>query len=158
MQLILKMATPQQRSWCVLQSAKKETVTAVQRVFRTQFYMEPPSRVSIYAWYKAANHNFHSFLHYGHCAQSSGRAGLSSRHLPCDSRSTYRVSARYVQNFESFSINWCRCEFLKYAAFVFCIILKVRSYFVFTLYKGTKIPSHTIHVLCDGILVPLYTL
>jgi hypothetical protein len=52
MPLVLKMATLQQRSWYVLQLAKKESVTAVQRAFRTQFRMEPPSRVSIYAWYK----------------------------------------------------------------------------------------------------------
>jgi hypothetical protein len=52
MPLVLRMATPQQRSWCVLQLVKKESVTAVQRAFRTQFYMEPPSRVSIYSWYK----------------------------------------------------------------------------------------------------------
>jgi hypothetical protein len=45
------MATPQQRSWCVLQLAKKKSVTAVQRAFHSQFYMEPPSRVTIYAWY-----------------------------------------------------------------------------------------------------------
>jgi hypothetical protein len=45
-------------------------------------------------------------------AQSLGRVGLSSRHLSCDSRSTYRVSVRCVQNFESFSIDWCRCEVL----------------------------------------------
>jgi hypothetical protein len=38
---------PQQRSWCVLQLAKKESVTAVQRAFPTQFHMEQPSRVSI---------------------------------------------------------------------------------------------------------------
>jgi hypothetical protein len=47
MPLVLKMATPQQRSWCVLHEAKKEPVTAVQRAFRIQFHMEPPSRVSI---------------------------------------------------------------------------------------------------------------
>jgi hypothetical protein len=52
MPLVLKMATPQQRSWCVMQLAKKESVTAVQRAFRTKFHMEPPSRVFIYAWYK----------------------------------------------------------------------------------------------------------
>jgi hypothetical protein len=49
---VLKMATPQKRSWCVLQLAKKKPVTTVQRAFRTQFRMEPPSRVSIYTWYK----------------------------------------------------------------------------------------------------------
>jgi hypothetical protein len=52
MSLFLKMVTPQQRSLCVLQSAKKGSVTAVQCAFHTQFHMEPPSRVSIYAWYK----------------------------------------------------------------------------------------------------------
>jgi hypothetical protein len=46
------MATLQQRSWSVLQLVKKESVTAVQRAFRTQFHMELPSQVSIYAWYK----------------------------------------------------------------------------------------------------------
>jgi hypothetical protein len=45
-------------------------------------------------------------------AQSLGRFGLSSRHLPCDSRSTYWVSVRCVQNFESFCIDWCRFEVL----------------------------------------------
>jgi hypothetical protein len=102
-----KWLPPQQRSWCDLQSAKKESVTAVRSAFRTQLHMEPPSRVSIYA-----NHNCHSFHHQRHSAQNLGRVWLSSRHLPCDSRSTYRVSVRCVQNFESFSIDWCRCEFL----------------------------------------------
>jgi hypothetical protein len=40
---------------CVVQLAKKESVTAVQHAFRTQFHMEPPSWVSIYV-----NHNCHS--------------------------------------------------------------------------------------------------
>jgi hypothetical protein len=69
--------------------------------------MEPPRRVSIYA-----NHNCHSFHHWGHFAQSLGRVGLSSRHLPCDSRSTYWVPVRCVQNLESLSIDWRRCEVL----------------------------------------------
>jgi hypothetical protein len=56
MPLVLKMATPQHGSWCVLQLAKKESVTAMQRAFRVQFHMEPPSRVSIYAWYKKFEH------------------------------------------------------------------------------------------------------
>jgi hypothetical protein len=33
MPLILKMATPQQMSWCVLQLVKKESVTTVQHAF-----------------------------------------------------------------------------------------------------------------------------
>jgi hypothetical protein len=52
MPLVLKIATPQRMRWCVLQLANKESVTAVQRAFRTQFHMEPASRVSMYAWYK----------------------------------------------------------------------------------------------------------
>jgi hypothetical protein len=47
MPLVLKMATQQQRSWCVLQLVKKESVTAVQHAFRTQIHTEPPSQVSI---------------------------------------------------------------------------------------------------------------
>jgi hypothetical protein len=112
MPLVLKMATPQQRSWCVLQLTKKKSVTAVQRAFRTQNQSVCPASAVIFARVEAANHNCHSFHHQGHSAQSLGRVGLSSRHLPCDSRSTYRVSVRCVQNFESSSIDWCRCEVL----------------------------------------------
>jgi hypothetical protein len=72
----------------------------------------PSPKSSILARADAANHNCHSFHHCGHTAQSLGRVGLSSQHLPCDSPSTYRVSVRCVQNFESFSIDWCRCEVL----------------------------------------------
>jgi hypothetical protein len=50
--ITLEMATQLDRSWCVLQLRKKESVTIVQRAFRTQFQMEPTSRVSTYAWYK----------------------------------------------------------------------------------------------------------
>jgi hypothetical protein len=67
---------------------------------------------AIFARVEAANHNCHSFHNSGHSAQSLGRVGLSSRHLPCDSRNTYRVSVRCVQNLESFSIDWCRYEVL----------------------------------------------
>jgi hypothetical protein len=176
MPLVLKMASPQQRSWCVLQLAKKESVTAVQRAFRTQLYMEPPSRESICAWHKKFEHkgciyknkspgrssvsdatvdrvraSFQrspgltpcDFFLWGYTkgkvfvlplprslpdsrqrittaissitrdtAQSLGRVGLSSRHLPCDSRSTYRISVRCIQNFVSFSIEWYRYEVL----------------------------------------------
>lgn len=38
-------ATPQQRSWCILLLAKEESVTALQRTFRTQFQR-------YCAWYK----------------------------------------------------------------------------------------------------------
>jgi hypothetical protein len=154
------MATPQQRSWCVLQLGKKDSVTAVQCAFRTQFHMEPPNRASRLL-VAAAIHDLLptqpteinaprspdltpcDFFLWGYIkykvfvpplqrslpdlrqritsaiasttrdtAQSLRRVGLSSRHLPCDSWSTDRVSVRCVQNFESFSIDWCRCEVL----------------------------------------------
>jgi hypothetical protein len=106
MPLFFKMATPQQRCWCVLQSAKKESVTAVQRAFRTQ-----------YTWNQQVEYPFTRITTAiasitRDTAQSLGRVGSSSRHVPCASRSTYRVSVRCVQNFESFSIDWCRCEAL----------------------------------------------
>jgi hypothetical protein len=39
MPLALKMATPQQRSWCVVLLVEKQSVTAVQREFHTQFHV-----------------------------------------------------------------------------------------------------------------------
>jgi hypothetical protein len=50
MVLVLKMVTPPQSSWCVLHLVEKESVTAVQHAYCTQLHVEPPSRVSIYAW------------------------------------------------------------------------------------------------------------
>jgi hypothetical protein len=47
MSLVSKMATPQQRSWCVLQLWKKEFIAPVQREFRIQFHMEPSSRIHL---------------------------------------------------------------------------------------------------------------
>jgi hypothetical protein len=49
MPLVLKMAAPQHRRWCVLQLAKKESVTSVQRAFRTQFYSTGWFRVKLCA-------------------------------------------------------------------------------------------------------------
>jgi hypothetical protein len=43
--LVVKMATPQ-RSWRVMLLANKESVTAVERVFCTQFHMEPETEVT----------------------------------------------------------------------------------------------------------------
>jgi hypothetical protein len=45
--LVFKMATAQQRSWCVLQLAKKESVTDVQRALRRQLHMESPSTMKL---------------------------------------------------------------------------------------------------------------
>jgi hypothetical protein len=59
MPLVLKMATPQHRNCCVLQLENKESVTTVHRAFRTQFHMEPPSQVFIYAWYKKSRKDAH---------------------------------------------------------------------------------------------------
>jgi hypothetical protein len=39
MPLVLKMATPQQRSWYALQLSKKESVTALQHASNTKFYI-----------------------------------------------------------------------------------------------------------------------
>jgi hypothetical protein len=104
MPLVLKMATPQQRSWCVLQLAKKRfcnsCATCMSHIISRSL---PELRQRI----KTAT----AFISRD-TEQSLGRVGLSSRHLPYDSRSTYRVSVRCVQNFESFSIDWCRCEVL----------------------------------------------
>jgi hypothetical protein len=149
MPLVLKMATPQQRSWCVLQLAKKESQTAVQRAFRTQnFTWNHPAEYfvcgSCNSWlaFNALRSSYFppcDYFLWGHIrdkvfvpplpqslpelrqqittaiapitrdtAQSLGWVG----HVPCDSRSTYQVSVRCVQNFESFSIIWCRCEVL----------------------------------------------
>jgi hypothetical protein len=114
MSLVLKMATPQQRSWWVLQLAKKDYVTVVQCAFRTQFHMEPPSRVSIYTWYKKFEQKGcickNKSPDWSSVSDATVDHGLSSWHLPCDS--TYWVSVRCVQNFESFSIDWCMCEVL----------------------------------------------
>jgi hypothetical protein len=43
MPLVIKMATPRQRSMCDLQLPKEEPVTAVQLALRAQFQTEPPS-------------------------------------------------------------------------------------------------------------------
>jgi hypothetical protein len=88
----------------------------VQSAFRTQFHMELPSRVSIYVWHKKFEQKGcickNKSPDRPSVSDATVNCGLSSRHLPCDSRSTYRVSVRCVQNFESFSIDWCRCEVL----------------------------------------------
>jgi hypothetical protein len=39
-----KMATPQQKEFCILQFAKTNSVTTVQRMFRTRFGIDPPAR------------------------------------------------------------------------------------------------------------------
>jgi hypothetical protein len=39
-----KMATPQQKAFCILQFAKTNSVTTVQRLFRTRFGIDPPAR------------------------------------------------------------------------------------------------------------------
>jgi hypothetical protein len=44
------MATPQQKAFCILQFAKTNTVTTVQRLFRTRFGIDPPARKTIYSW------------------------------------------------------------------------------------------------------------
>lgn len=48
-----KMATtPQERSFCVLQFAKLESIVGVQRAFRRQFNKQPPRHKQIYEWHR----------------------------------------------------------------------------------------------------------
>ena len=46
------MATPEQKSFCVMQFVKHESVVSVQRAFRRQFNSDPPSPNSIRRWYQ----------------------------------------------------------------------------------------------------------
>ena len=41
--LVAKMATKEQKAFCVLQFAKTESVIRVQRAFRIKFHCNPPS-------------------------------------------------------------------------------------------------------------------
>jgi hypothetical protein len=111
MSLVLKMATPQQRRWCVLQFAKKESVTAVQCTFRTQFHTEPPSQVSISKYPFNVNHSCQSFHHQGHCTKF-GMSWIivlkSAVWLAEHMSSLCEVCAKLL----SFSIDWRRCEVL----------------------------------------------
>lgn len=45
-------ATPQEKSFCVLQLAKLESIVAVQRAFRRQFNKQPPRHKQIYEWHR----------------------------------------------------------------------------------------------------------
>jgi hypothetical protein len=47
-----KMATPEQKAFCVLQFAKYESVVSVQRAFRRQFQSDSPSANGIRRWYQ----------------------------------------------------------------------------------------------------------
>jgi hypothetical protein len=47
-----KMATPEQKAFCVLQFAKHESVASVLRAFRRQFQSDPQSANSIRRWYQ----------------------------------------------------------------------------------------------------------
>jgi hypothetical protein len=47
-----KMATPEQKAFCVLQFAKYESVVSLQRVFGRQFQSDPQSANSIRRWYQ----------------------------------------------------------------------------------------------------------
>jgi hypothetical protein len=65
------MATPQERSWYILQLVKKESVTAMQSTLCTQFHTEPQSLVSFYAWYNKFEHELDIFKH-----KSPGRSSV----------------------------------------------------------------------------------
>jgi hypothetical protein len=47
-----KMATPEQKAFCVLQVEKNESVVSVQRVFCRHFQSDPPSAIRIRRWYQ----------------------------------------------------------------------------------------------------------
>jgi hypothetical protein len=47
-----KMATAQQKAFCVLQFSRCETVVTVQREFRRRYGTEPPDAQSIRRWYR----------------------------------------------------------------------------------------------------------
>ena len=49
--LVAKMATREQKAFCVLQFEKTESVIRVQRVFRIKFHCNPPSDNNIRRWY-----------------------------------------------------------------------------------------------------------
>jgi hypothetical protein len=46
------MATPQQKAFCVLRSAKSESVIILQSEFRKQFQSDPPCKIKILRWYR----------------------------------------------------------------------------------------------------------
>ena len=65
-------ASPIERSWCVLESARCNSFVAVQRAFRRQFGRLGPSETSIRRWYE-------QFPYRGCiCHQGKGRAGRPS--------------------------------------------------------------------------------
>jgi hypothetical protein len=47
-----KMATPEQKAFCVLQIGKCESVFSLQRAFRRQLQSDPPSANRIMRWYQ----------------------------------------------------------------------------------------------------------
>ena len=49
--LVAKMATREQKAFCVLQFAKTESVIRVQHAFRIKFHCNSPSDNSIRRWY-----------------------------------------------------------------------------------------------------------
>jgi hypothetical protein len=68
-----KMAlTPEQRSWCVLEFAKTNSVVTVQRAFKRRFNVDPPTNKCILKWYG-------NFIEKGCiCDQRKGHSGRPS--------------------------------------------------------------------------------
>ena len=68
-----KMAlTSQQRSWCVLEFHKTNSVVIVQRAFKLKFNVDPPTNKSILKWHR-------NFIERGWiCDQRKGRSGQPS--------------------------------------------------------------------------------
>jgi len=94
-----KMATMQQKIFCVLEFIKTESATAVHRAFRLRFNSQPPTRKSICRW----NHQFEeiSCLCKG---KSSGQPSVSEENVrriqENFERSPRRQPAERVKNLE----------------------------------------------------------
>ena len=52
-----KMATAQQKAFCVIEYGRSESTTVVQRAFRTKYGAQPPDRWCIKRWYKQFTEN-----------------------------------------------------------------------------------------------------
>ena len=74
--LVAKMATREQKAFCVLQFAKIESVIRMQRAFHIKFHCNPPCDNNIHRWY-------HQFEDTG-ClckGKSSGRPSMIEEHV-----------------------------------------------------------------------------
>ena len=98
--------TSQQRSWCVLEFYKTNSVVTVQRALKLKFNVDPPTNKSILKWHRnffeigcicdrgwaAGTHHCSCQVgHAGYAAESLVRARLSLRCLPSNKRGAHGV-------------------------------------------------------------------